>query len=205
MRPPTEARRDGREHEHLGRPPLQLPATTSEAHALIRRTNTHKEGGAPPQSLGVRVPGENCYRWRTRVQAGTSGDAAPRRCGVPVSRRLGALCSRAAARRRSPAPSAARCPPSAGGVARRRLARGRRRSRVMRRASSRGSTSISPRELRREPGAQADSSARDALGGSRRREGRTLEMRPWTSASQPHAHGRAARGSGAARATGRVA
>jgi hypothetical protein len=78
-------------------------------------------------------------------------------------------------------------------------------NRVMRRASSRGSTSISPRELRREPGAQADSSARDALGGSRRRKGRTLEMRPWTSASQPHAHGRAARGSGAARATGRVA
>jgi hypothetical protein len=204
MRPPTEARRDAREHEHLGRPPLQLPATTSEAHALIRRTNTHRRRRAATKPgrarsrrelLSMANSGAGWYERRR-------GPPPVRRSGVASSRRFvfprggSAQVARALCRALSTIGWGCRSPsPRSGAPA----------SRVMRRASSRGSTSISPRELRREPGAQADSSARDALGGSRRREGRTLEMRPWTSASQPHAHGRAARGSGAARATGRVA
>jgi hypothetical protein len=174
MRPPTGARPAARDTSNSA--PLQLPATTSEARALIRRTNTHRRRRAATKPGRAR-PGESCYRWRTWRQGCTSGDAAARRCGVPLvasSRRSSFF--RAAARRRSPAPSAGR-PPSAGRCRSPPARSGAPASRVMRRASSRGSTSISPRELRREPGAQADSSARDALGGSRRRKGRTLKMR----------------------------
>jgi hypothetical protein len=78
--------------------------------------------------------------WYERPPAG-----AACRCRV-----VSALFSRAAARRRSPAPSA-RCPPSAWRCRSPPARSGAAASRVMRRASSRG-TSISPRELRREPG-----------------------------------------------------
>jgi hypothetical protein len=201
MRPLTGARPAARDTSNS----VGLRCSSRRRRARHTRSSgaqTHRRRRAATKP-GRCASGENCYRWRSRVQAGTSGDAAPAgaafRCRV-----VSALCvpaRRLGAGRPRPLPRVVhhrlgcRSPsPRSGAPA----------NRVMRRASSRGSTSISPRELRREPGAQADSSARDALGGSRRRKGRTLEMRPWTSASQPHAHGRAARGSGAARATGRV-
>lgn len=108
----------------------------TRAHSCAQ---THTEGSVPPQKPRRARPGENWYRWRTRVQAGTSGDAAARRCGVRVaapSRR--SSFSRAAARRRSPAPSAACCPPSAGRFRSPPARSGAQASRVMRRASSRG-------------------------------------------------------------------
>jgi hypothetical protein len=108
---------------------------------LIRCTNTRRRKRAATKPERAR-PGENCYRWGTRVQGGTSGDAAARRCVVSVvasSRR--SSFSRAVARRRSPAPSAARCPPLAGRCRSPPARSGAPASRVMHRASSRGSTS----------------------------------------------------------------
>jgi hypothetical protein len=201
MRPLTGARPAARDTSNS----VGLRCSSRRRRARHTRSSgaqTHRRRRAATKP-GRCASGENCYRWRSRVQAGTSGDAAPAgaafRCRV-----VSALCvpaRRLGAGRPRPLPRVVHhrlgvslAVASLGGAGEQGHAP----------SFFAGSTSISPRELRREPGAQADSSARDALGGSRRRKGRTLEMRPWTSASQPHAHGRAARGSGAARATGRV-
>jgi hypothetical protein len=158
--------------------PAPAPGDDARGTHAHSGAQTHTEGSAPAQSLGARAS-----RRELVSMANTEAGWYERRRGRPPVRRSGGrvvsalFFSRAAARRRSPAPSAARCPPSAGRCRSPPARSGAPARRVMRRASSRGSTSISPRELQREPGAQADSSARDALGGSRRRKGRTLEMR----------------------------
>jgi hypothetical protein len=204
MRPPTGARPVARDTSNSVGPRCSSRRRRArQARSSGAQTNTHSRR-RPPQAWAcasrreLRSMGNSGAGWYERRR----GRPPLRRSGVASSRRSvfprggSAQVARALCRALSTIGWGCRSPsPRSGAPA----------SRVMRRASSRGSTSISPRELRREPGAQADSSARDALGASRRRKGRTLEMRPWTSASQPHAHGRAARGSGAARATGRVA
>jgi hypothetical protein len=98
MRPLTGARPAARDTSNS----VGLRCSSRRRRARHTRSSgaqTHTEGGAPPQSLGVARPRENCYRWRTRVQAGTSGDAAPAgaafRCRVVSAlcvpaRRLGA-------------------------------------------------------------------------------------------------------------------
>lgn len=175
MRPPPGAQPAARDTSNSVGPRCSSRRRRAR-HTRSSGAQTHTEGGAPPQSLGVRVPE------RIAIDGSEAGWYERRRGRPPMRHSVGRVVSALffPARRlgrRSPAPSAARCPPSTGSVARRRLARERRRAGSCAELLRGGSTSISPRELPREPGAQADSSARDALGGSRRRKGRTLEMR----------------------------
>jgi hypothetical protein len=137
MRPPTRARPDARDTSYSVGPRCRSRRRRASHTRSFRRTNTQR--GARRHRAWARPVSRSCYRWRIRVQAGTSGDAAARRRGVRVvasSRRSSS--SRAAARRRSPALSAACCPPSAGRFRSPPVRSGVPASSVMRRASSRG-------------------------------------------------------------------
>jgi hypothetical protein len=174
MRPPTGARPAARDTSNSA--PLQLPATTSEARALIRRTNTHRRRRAATKPGRAR-PGESCYRWRTWRQGCTSGDAAARRCGVPLvasSRRSSFSARRLGAGRPRPLPRVARH--RLGGVARRRLARERRRAGSCAELL-RGGRRRFPLANYGESQALRPTAAPATRGGSRRRKGRTLKMR----------------------------
>jgi DivIVA domain-containing protein len=128
MRPPTGARPAARDTStSVG--PRSSSRRRRARHTRSSGAQTHTEWSAPPQSLGVRVPERTWYRWRTRVQAGTSGDEVARRCGVSVdasSRRSCFPARRLGAGRPCPLPRVAHH--RLGGVARRRLARERRRA-----------------------------------------------------------------------------
>jgi hypothetical protein len=174
MRPPTGARPAARDTSNSA--PLQLPATTSEARALIRRTNTHRRRRAATKPGRAR-PGESCYRWRTWRQGCTRGDAAARRCGVPLvasSRRSSFSARRLGAGRPRPLPRVVHhrlgvslAVASLGGAGEQGHAPS-----FFARVDVDFPSRTTARARR-----SGDSSARDALGGSRRRKGRTLKMR----------------------------
>jgi hypothetical protein len=91
----------------------------------FRSKNTHRRERAATKPGRAR-PGENWYRLRTRVQGGTSGRPPVRRSGGRVVSALFFPARRLGAGRPRPLPRVAHH--RLGGVARRRLARERRRA-----------------------------------------------------------------------------
>lgn len=87
MRPPTRPRPDARDTSYsVG--PAAAPGGGERSTRAHSGAQTHREERAATEPGRVRSRGENCYRWRIRVQAGTSGDAAARRRGAGRPRAL---------------------------------------------------------------------------------------------------------------------